>query len=201
MGKAARYIKSTQCKKLKFLHEDLNFEVGKNCKVSEKHLQALLLYCDSSAFCTAFSETFRREHVFESVESVISRHSEFANFGKLSVELDEWCGINGAAERGPFFCGINCVLNIGSFAITLKGPCSTSIVKEVAISFAKENGMVFKLNNDSAHAQSQNFFDCAGISNYFEESERLWIAGRHPQRLVYIAMVQNAKNYMKTISN
>ena len=111
-----------------------------------QHLFSIILYCDFSALCTAFSGTFRRENVFEDEDSVVSRHAEFGIFGKLLVEMVQWFGTNGYVrtdgERGPFFCGINCVLNIGSFAICFNGPCSTSKVRTVALNFATEKGII-----------------------------------------------------------
>ena len=105
--------------------------------VTKDHIRAIMLYCDFAVLCTAFSATFRREHVFESLESVKQRHSQFAIFGRLLVELIFEFGTNGlphepyggANEKGPFFCGLNRIMNVGSFAITLKGPCSTSAVQ------------------------------------------------------------------------
>merc|ERR1712113_1351899 len=151
--KGRKYLKSETVKKIKekMEHNDR--------KLSLEHLFAIILYCDITKLCTAFSATFRRENVFESLESVISRHSKFANFGRLLVELITWFGVsrkdhlwngNGAEdeESGPFYCGVNCVLNIGSFAISFKGPCSTSTVKPVAVNFAKSDGMILKLSNE-----------------------------------------------------
>ena len=173
-------------------------KMEKGTPITLQHLFAIILYCDFSNLCTAFSETFRVENVFESVESVMSRHSAFAHFGKLLVELVLEFGSNGKnGESGPFFSGINRVLNIGSFAICLRGPCSTSTEMEVALNFAKEDGMILKLNNDSLSARYQCCFDCSWLSNYFEEAERLWIAGDEPLRIVTILVVQTAKNYNK----
>ena len=108
--KARKYMNSKRVKKMK--------------GVTKEHIYAIILYCDFSALCTAFSETFRLQNVFESMESVKQRHSQFAIFGELLVELVLKFGINGdddedEYEKGPFFCGLNCILNVGSFAITL----------------------------------------------------------------------------------
>ena len=172
--------------------------------VTKEHIYAIILYCDFSELCTAFSTTFRRQNVFETIESVKQRHAKFATFGRLLVELVLEFGINGdhrndEYETGPFFCGLNCILNIGSFAISLEGPCSTTTSREVAINFAKSDGIILKLINDTFEASRQNFFDCSWISNYFEEAERLWIAGESALRIVSIVIVRSAKNYRKTM--
>merc|ERR550532_2329865 len=120
-------------------------QIKKGQPLSQQHLCSVILYCDFGPLCTAFSETLRRENVFEDLESLILRHSKFAHFGQLLTETVIDYGINGHVntvdyENGPFFCGINCPLNFGSYAITLKGPCSTSTVRSVALNFAKSNG-------------------------------------------------------------
>ena len=172
--------------------------------MTREHLYAVILYCDFSDLCTAFSATFRRQNVFESMESVKQRHSKFAIFGKLLAELVLVFGKRGTkvhstdeCETGPFFCGLNCILNVGSYAITLRGPCSTSTKREVALNFAKSGGIILHLDNDTLEASQQKFFDCSWISNYFEESERLWMAGTMPLRIASIVIVRSAKNYQK----
>ena len=179
--------------------------------VTMQHLCANILYCDSTDLCTAFSATFRLQNVFESIESLVSRHSEFAIWTKLLMQMVLEFGTNGNPnarshsgikmehERGPFFCGVNCAMNFGSFAITLKGPCSTSTVGTVALNFATEKGIIIKLNNDEYAGQHQCFLDCSFISNYTEESERLWFAGSEPLRMVTIIVVNNKKNYESAI--
>ena len=177
---------------------------NEDARLSEEYLYALILYCDFTVLCTAFSATFRLENVFESIESLMLRHSEFAHFGRLLVEVVLDFGINGYHrnpdhENGPYFCGINCPLNFGSYAICLKGPCSTSTQRTVALNFAAKNGVIIELNNRSFHAQHQRFFDCWWISNYVEESERLWIAGHMMLRVVTIVIVRNFRNYWKAM--
>ena len=174
--------------------------------LTEQHLYALILYCDFTDLCTAFSATFRMENVFESIESLISRHSYFAHFGKFLVETVLDFGTNGNTanvdyEVGPFFCGINRPLNFGTYAICLKSPCSTSTVRTVALNFATKEGVILELNNDGLDARYQRFFDCSWISNYVEESERLWIAGiqYNMLRMVSIIMMRNFRNYQPSV--
>ena len=176
--KAEKYMKSAKVKKMK--------------GITIEHIVAIILYCDFGKLCTAFSATFRRLNVFEEFESVKLRHSEFANFGKLLVEAVLKFGVNRLfdEEKGPFFCGINTNLNIGYYAIRLMGPCSTSTARSVALNFAKSNGVILTLNNDGWAGQFQKCFDCSWISNYFEEAERLWIAGEYPLRIVTIVIVK-----------
>ena len=181
--------------------------------LTEIHLLALVLYCDLSALCTAFSATFRLENAYEDLESLKERHSKFAHWGRLLVETVLDFGTNGVElqdrkgndlqnyphERGPFYCGLNRELNVGTYAITLEGPQSTSKTKAIALNFAGERGILLKLNNDGMEAEFQCFFDCSSISCYLEENERLWIAGKYPLRIMEIVIVHNTNNYWKAI--
>jgi len=92
-----------------------------------------------------------------------------------------------------------CLLNVGSFAMRLKGPCSTSTSRSVALNFASSDGLILELNNDGFGAQEQRFFDCSIISNFFEESERLWIAGEEALRIQSIVIVSTARDYRKLL--
>ena len=200
--RAERYLWSRRGRKMR--SKGRGFGVGCNTKegtpVTLLHLCAIILYCNFSDLCTRFSETFRvaDNDVFESVQSVMNRHSVFAIFGKLLVELVQDFGDNGkGGESGPFWCGINCVLNIGSFAICLKGPCSTSTAREIAINFADERGMILKLDNDSLSAQYQCCFSTPWISCFPEEAERLWVGGDESLRIASLLMVKTANNYTR----
>ena len=200
--KTQKYIKTIRARKMK-AHAHGRFGTGQieHSPVTMQHLEAIILYCDFTKLCTAFSSTFRRLNVFESVESVIARHSEFGNFGKLLVEAVLDFGENRLRnnENGPFFCGLNCILNIGVYAIRLQGPCSTTTEREVALNFAKRDGLILMLKNDSSRGVHQPVLNCAWISNFHEESERLWIAGEAALRIGSITIVKTAKNYQKVM--
>ncbi len=76
---------------------------------------------------------------------MILKHQKYAHFAKGLVEAVNGFGITGYGkreyERGPFFTGLSCVLNIPSFAICLKAPCSTTKDIEVSLRFAKKRWM------------------------------------------------------------
>merc|ERR1712032_1372329 len=96
------------------------------------------------------SSSFRKKHETETLTSLKERNSRYYHLSKLVIEAVNAFGINGVndGEYGPFHCGLNCVLNIPSFAIYLKGPCSTSKDIEISINFAKRDGVIISLQND-----------------------------------------------------
>eukprot|EP01084_Bolivina_argentea_P101404 181815_1 len=124
-----------------------------------QHLMCIILYTDWSSLCTEFSATFRKDKEFEPLEFVKKRHSYYYHFGKGLTEVVNSFGIDGIGairngiwrgdgEPGPFYCGLSVVINMPSFAIYLKGPCSTTKNIEIAITFAKRDGMIMELQND-----------------------------------------------------
>ena len=185
--KAKEYLKSEKVRKMS---GNANIWAWEFYKVTLPHLCAIICYCDLSSLCTKFSATYRRNNVFETMESVLKRHSK--HFGNSKCY---------GGDSGPFYCGIDCVLNIGSFAVCFNGPCSTSMVQEVALNFAGDEGIILKVDNDGEWAQNQKFLDCSFISCFIGEAERLWICCGDQQslRIVSIKNVLKPKNYEKKL--
>merc|ERR1712003_4826 len=89
------------------------------------------------------------------------------------------------------------VLNIPQFAIRLNGPTSTSVHGEVAMRFGGVKGMIIQLNNDKGIARFERHFDCSWLSDFPEESERLWMGGRFPLKLETVRVVETQNNYQR----
>eukprot|EP01084_Bolivina_argentea_P263105 445202_1 len=204
VNKAANYCKASKCRKLKCTtgyYSENNHNIKYKTPISISHVQAIILYCDWSQLCTDFSSTFRKNNYFEPLESLKLRHSRYYWFSKFLVEAVNDFGTNGQyapqiGETGPFYCGMSWVMNIPSFAIYLKGPCSTSKDVEIAINFAKRDGIIIQLQNDQFNeGAEQRFFDCSWISTYAEENERIFISGGHRLRIESITIIETAENF------
>ena len=104
--------------------------------------------------------------------------------------------INVQYENGPFYCGLNRILNIeGKYKILFKAPLSTSKDIEVAIKFATRDGLIMEIqNNDFNEGAKQNMFDCSWISRYSEENERLFVANEHKLQIVSIRIIETGTN-------
>lgn len=174
--KAKNHFKSNKVKKIKYCRPYNCHGFNSDSLMNIKHLIAIILYCDYSKLCTFFSSTFRKMNSLETEQFVRHRNGKFYYFSRYLCEAVNDFGIDRDKEKGPFFCGINCVLNICSFAICFFGPNSTTKHIEVALCFANANGSVIKLQNDG-DGQMQKFFDVSWISRYPDEAERLWING------------------------
>ena len=202
--KALQYLGTEKVKKMRG-----NAEYGIRADrasqpISSSHILSIILYCDTNELQNNFSCSFRKKNTFETLQSLKKRHQKYYHFAKNIVEAIHVYGINGHKrhehdehEKGPFYCGLSVVLNIGSFAIYLKGPTSTTKDISVAINFAKRKGQIMELQNDTYRGQIQNMFDCSWISNYSEENERLWIGYQHMWRLRIesIRIIENNQNH------
>eukprot|EP01084_Bolivina_argentea_P022534 41879_1 len=198
--KAQIYLQSDKCKQMKCFEQDdiLHFDISKDEPLKIYHLQSVILYVDFTAFCTAFSDSFRGLSWNEDLDSIKQRHEIFYHVSKYLNELICYYGIVGYKQNGPFYCGISRVLTIGSFAIRLNAPISTSKHIEVATRFSSKNGIIIQLNNIRT-GDLERFIDTSWISSYPEEDERLFIRGRHKLEIESIRLFDKLnyewKNY------
>merc|ERR1712228_124143 len=74
---------------------------------------------------------------------------------------------------------------------------STSTSREAALSFAGDNGMLLQLDYSYGFWNSYfvRSFDCAGISNFVDESECLFMGGSHTIRIVNIQHIHDGASF------
>ena len=206
--KAARYLKQKKCRKMKSngIYELwYHFGIVKGSPLSPRHLHSLFLYTDFTEFCTEFSRCFRALSDGEPIEVVVGRNSKYYHCSKALRELITLFGSRGKSkynpdgESGPFFCGINCVLNVPQFAVSFQCPTSTTKTKEIALRFAGESGMMMVLNNKSGYSHMEMFFNAKPLSAFPEEDERLFIGSTRYLTVESLVVIQSAKNYRLSI--
>ena len=201
--KAARYLKQKKCRKMKSDYhncQDYHFGIASGSPLSPRHLHSLFLYTDFTEFCTEFSRCFRALSDGEPIEVVVGRNSKYYHCSKALRELITLFGSKGyGGESGPFFCGINCVLNVPQFAVSFQCPTSTTKTKEIALRFAGESGMMMVLNNKSGGSKYEMFFNAKPLSAFPEEDERLFIGSTHYLTVESLVVIQSAKNYRLSI--
>ena len=74
---------------------------------------------------------------------------------------------------GPLYTGMSMIIKINQFQMTILGPTSTTIHKEVAIRFGGEDGMLIEFDNSKSGGQGVKGFDVSWISRYgLQEDER-----------------------------
>eukprot|EP01084_Bolivina_argentea_P043418 80008_1 len=208
--KAQEYFVTQKVKEMvaEEMNPDIHYGIDEGTPIRLQNIMSVFAYCDFTELCTHFSATFRKKNFWEPLESLKQRNSNYWHMSKLLRETVECFGDTGnfkynddgekiSGERGPFYCGMSIVLNIPSFAIYLKGPCSTSKEMAVSLNFAKRDGIVIQLQNDSGNGSRQRFLDCSFVSNYVEEAEMLFIAGDYRLRIESIRIIETAQNFQK----
>eukprot|EP01084_Bolivina_argentea_P000509 954_1 len=204
--------------------KNLVYGIKRGSKISLKHLQSVICYCDLTDLCTDFSSTFRATRFGESLKCIKLRNKNYYHLSKALRESVEYFGNKGKvlntkshnlkdlgfyvhdkmiwmehvprAEKGPFYCGISNVMNVPAFNIRLCGPTSTSKYKEIAIRFATRNGMIMQLNNTGDwYGRNLHFFDCSWISTYSEEEERLFFGGAIRIRVESVTIIETKQNF------
>ena len=195
--KAQQYEETSKIKK-KISSQYSRYDL-KSIPMSLSHVLCIILYCDTTDLQRKFSATFREKNEYESMEEIKKRHQKFGHFGKGLVEAVNVWGDNAYFddEKGPFHCGLSCILTVGKFAIYLRAPTSTTKEVEVALNFATRNGIIMSLNNDNLDGIDQRLFNCNWISRYSEENERLIVGNEDvdPLRIESIRIVETNTKY------
>ena len=144
------------------------YNINSGDVISLDKLISLILYCDYTSLSSHFSGTFRGLSPFEPIKSTAARNRYYY---WLSRQLKETIRVYGQRYskyggvglldplRGPFYCGMNWLMTIGSFNITLHSPTSTSKQKEVATRFGGSQGMIITFDNSKGWGRDVNGFD------------------------------------------
>ena len=196
--KTERYLKMKKCRKMKsnYMNNYFHFEIEEGSDLRPEHLHALFLYTDFTKFCTEFSRSFRESSASDSIDDVVTRNSKYFHTAKALrefVTLFGSCGDDG--KYGPFYCGLNCVLNIPQFAVSFQCPTSTTKTKEIAWRFAGESGMVMVMNNKKGYSVLERFLNAQWLSAFPEEDERLFVGSTRHLKVESVVLIQSAKNY------
>ena len=203
------FARTKRLRAVKSAEKWLRYGIEAGSRLSHDHMLSIVLRCDWSELCTAFSGTFRHSTPFESLDSIKARNREYSIWSRLLRETVEYFGQRGGGDvynkssrkfmdkmHGPFFCGMSRVMAIPEFNLRICAPTSTSRQFAVATRFAGPSGMVIQLNN-CGHANADNLrgFDCAWISQFSEESECLFAGGQFQIRVENILHIDENQNF------
>ena len=182
---------------------DTIYNIKAGSVISLHHIMAVLLYTDHDALSAAFTRSFRKLSVSESVESVKRRHSRFANWAKALREAVECWGtpLIVAADYAPeFYHGLSTKMLFSGFRQFFRGPTSTSLQFEVAVTFANQganqNGIVIALKNDRS---ANFFFNCIRWSRFSAESEMLFVGGFQLLEICRLSVIGTALRFDRWI--
>ena len=213
VGKAARYLKTKRCRKMKSTGPQgegdvLHFDIPKDTPLSPEHLQAIVLYCDFTKLCTLFSESLRKNKWDDGLKEIKTRNGLFFYFSKFLRELVTYFGSDGGycggamngVVKGPFFSGVSVVLSVGEFSIGFNTPTSTSKTLAIAWRFAGEEGMVLTVGNQKGVSWRQPLLNATWISSFVEEDEYLWFGSIYKLSVDNITNVASSRSYRQSIA-
>ena len=194
--KAQQFIKSTKCKQMHCIekYDELHYNIPHKAPITMQHLQSIILWCDFVDFSFDFRSTFRSITWNESLSSIKERNQKYHHMAKYLNEAVTYFGINGETQSGPFYCGMNMVLQVPSFAATLNGPISTSKNLGIISRLCESKGMIFEFDNRSSPGIFETFFDCKWLSSFPEECECLFVRGRCKLDIVSIRIKSKHSN-------
>ena len=183
-----------------------HYGIRRGTPIGVEHLCSLIIYCDYTQICTAFSETFRQINPEEKLESVKKRNTKYWWLSKNLREAVEVFGETRYGDwssqsqtnhyiSGPFYCGVSFVAIVSSFCTSLRGPVSTSKELLVAMTFADNKGIIMEMDNRESPGYWQKWFNTTWISAYKEENERLTIGGHSRVQIVSIRIESEHLNF------
>eukprot|EP01084_Bolivina_argentea_P249834 418378_1 len=204
--KARQYAETDKFKSISSYSDYIHSGIKLHSKLTIENVICIILYCDYSMLCTAFSSTFRRKRSFELVSSIKRRNREYWNLSKILRETVELFGdhkgyFDETAQKwtgatGPFYCGMSFVCIIPQFNIRLFGPTSTSKCIEVATRFGGDHGLIIELNNSGDWSSEYlRCFNCSWVSNFMAEEERLFFGGRHRIKVESVRNLETRIDY------
>eukprot|EP01084_Bolivina_argentea_P264145 447336_1 len=157
-----------------YWNTDKYYGMKAGCCMSVEHAVAIMIRCNDDVIQMKLAETYRRNLKHETAESVIKRHSNYANFGRLLRELVSCFGEDN--RDALLYHGTSIESQFPSTNAFIKGPCSTTRDYVVAVNFAGKSGMILEL-----HVQIQKYktgsFSCHYISDFTNEMEIFFIGG------------------------
>eukprot|EP01084_Bolivina_argentea_P061961 113269_1 len=179
-----------------------------NSPLSEEHILSLIVYSHDSTFCTAFRETYRKTHDKESDTDQISRHEEYAWFGRRIYESFVFYGSINAAIK-TLYHGISTPLLFTTFYCTFNTPTSTTTAQSVATGFG-QNGIIVKMVSCESmqyiktidmslftcfyHEEEHLIFETRlRIKDIFITSKKQWIGPLMKQLSLYDCLVHGIK--------
>eukprot|EP01084_Bolivina_argentea_P018792 34970_1 len=154
----------------KYFHKEYN--ILRNEPITIRHLLALIIYTDISAFCTVFRQTYRRINDEVTDEQVVQRHKQLYQYGRTLYEAVEFFGKEMDANLTVYH-GLKEVLYFERFTAYFNQPISTTLSKIKASEFADGVGIILKLKSGSKR-KAPKYLLVSFLSDFPHEDEKLF---------------------------
>lgn len=170
-----------------------DYDVSVDTPMSTEHLLSLVFYTDFDELSFHFSSTFRKRTESEGLGAHKRRNREFAHWSRLLRETVELFGTEmGESRIDIFYHGVSRLI-FSSFVAYLGSPTSTTSQLSVASMFATESdGLILELARSS---RCLRYFDCAWLSCFGNEDEKLLCGGLFPIHFASIRSVADGVDY------
>eukprot|EP01084_Bolivina_argentea_P254305 427505_1 len=164
---------------------------GQQLKVN--NVLSVILYTDYDILSNKFSSTFRK---LNKNDDPLMRNREYWHWSKILIETVNCFGIKMSQTRiESFYHGVSEVY-FNKFIARFNSPTSTTTKLAIATIFARNDGIILEMNKDEC-GESLRYFNCAFVSCYGFESERLFI---QPPHVTYKLKFKSIRN-MSTNEN
>eukprot|EP01084_Bolivina_argentea_P035205 65312_1 len=196
------HIKSTQCHKRQRFDLKLYYNLTVGSTVSFGHIVAIMIHCNENLLQNKFNATYRRIPKNETNQSLIERHRNYAQMGRLLKELVDgfghceprgyqkgW-GFTKFTKYAPYlrsrlYHGTTIKSQFPSTDVCVNGPLSTTTDFSVAVNFSGAGGLILELypNHGGRVAHGMGFFydtgliSCTYYSDFSNEQEIFFIGG------------------------
>ena len=167
------------------------FHIESGRAMSVDHLMSIVLYTDYHELSHYFSETSRRIRKKETNDEIKLRNREYWHWSKLLIESVQLYGVSiSDSKTETFFHSISQKSSFNEFECFLCGPTSTSPFDKVVEQFMSDNdeGILLELEKENEFS-SLKVFNCASLSFYPCEDERLFIFGDKPLKFYNLIML------------
>eukprot|EP01084_Bolivina_argentea_P008857 16558_1 len=197
-------VKSMLCFRKKTDH---HYDMRYNDPMSLEHIIVLRLYSSYDSLQRKFTETFRKSHKTETIESLICRHKNYYWFARRLRENAECFGmkVDNKNKHIHVFTGLNQKVLFPAISAFINGPLSTSTEYSVAVNFCGTDGMILELDIDAiwwdmSRVGAEQFgtlscIDMHWISDFKNEQEILFIGGYRAFQYRTIIDVSTCVNY------
>ena len=85
-------------------------------------------------------------------------------------------------------------MTFSSFLAYFCAPTSTTTMIEVAVNFAKEDGIIIEIQKENTYSPCK-YFDCSWLSVFGNEDERLFFGDDKPVKIHSIRNMRNNEDY------
>eukprot|EP01083_Nonionella_stella_P287443 978433_1 len=126
----------------KYFHPEYN--ILRNEPIGLRHILSIIVYTDTTKFCTAFRSTYRCINNETSAEEVAERHQELYYYSRCLYESIEFYGTYMEPQLKVYH-GLNRVMYFDAFSAYFHQPISTTTSLNTANQFANGQGIILTL--------------------------------------------------------